>query len=313
MTPTITPAATQSRSAGFRGTYTVLITPFTADGGAVDVPALKRLVNWQIEQGIHGLIPLGSTGEFLSMTAEEREQVIEVCVREAAGRVPVLIGTGAEWTRDAVDLARQAERMGADGVMVIPPYYCSPTEDELFEHYRRIGEAIALPVMVYNNPATANVDLTPPIVARLSEIDNVLYIKESTLEVTRVRDIIELCGDRMTVFAGILGYESFWLGAQGWVAVCSNLIPRDSARLFELVADHGDREQALALYKKILPIVRWVGGHRYVAASKTGLGLMGLPVGAPRAPRLPLPAADLEGLRADLAALGLIDSLKADA
>lgn len=292
-----------------RGTYTVLITPFTADGGAVDVPALKKLVNWQIEQGIHGLIPLGSTGEFLSMTPEERAQVIEICVAESAGRVPVLIGTGAEWTRDAVAHAKEAERMGADGIMVIPPYYSSPTPDELFEHYRRIGEAISLPVMIYNNPATANVDLTPPIVARLSEIDNVLYIKESTLEVTRVRDIIELCGDRMTVFAGILGYESFWLGAQGWVAVCSNLIPRDSARLFELVADHSDKEQALALYKKMLPIVRWVGGHRYVAASKAGLGMMGLPVGAPRAPRLPLPTGDTEALRADLAAYGLINSL----
>lgn len=293
----------------FRGTYTVMITPFTTDGSAVDVPALKQLVNWQIEQGIHGLIPLGSTGEFLSMTREEREEVIETCVQTAAGRVPVLIGTGAEWTRDAVEYAREAERFGADGIMVIPPFYSSPTEDELFEHYRQIGEATALPVMIYNNPATANVDLTPPIVARLSRIDSVKYIKESTLEVTRVRDIIELCGDRMTVFAGILGYESFWLGAQGWVAVCSNLLPRESAKLFELVADQSDKDAALALYKKILPIVRWVGGHRYVAASKAGLGMMGLPVGAPRAPRLPLPKADTEALRSDLAALGLIDSL----
>lgn len=295
----------------FRGTFTVLITPFTADGSAVDVPALKRLVNWQIEQGIHGLIPLGSTGEFLSMTPDERRQVIEVCVAEARGRVPVLIGTGAEWTRDAVALAREAEIMGADGVMVIPPFYSSPTEDELFEHYRRIGEAISLPIMIYNNPATANVDLLPKTVARLSEIDNVLYIKESTLEVTRVRDIVELCGDRMTVFAGILGYESFWLGAQGWVAVCSNLIPQESARLFELVADHSDRDGALALYRRILPIVRWVGGHRYVAASKAGLAMMGLPVGDPRAPRLPMPQSDVAELRAVLAAHGLVGSLSA--
>ena len=295
----------------FRGTFTVLITPFTADGSAVDVPALKRLVNWQIEQGIHGLIPLGSTGEFLSMTPDERRQVIEVCVAEARGRVPVLIGTGAEWTRDAVALAREAETMGADGVMVIPPFYSSPTEDELFEHYRRIGEAISLPIMIYNNPATANVDLLPKTVARLSEIDNVLYIKESTLEVTRVRDIVELCGDRLTVFAGILGYESFWLGAQGWVAVCSNLIPQESARLFELVADHSDRDGALALYRRILPIVRWVGGHRYVAASKAGLAMMGLPVGDPRAPRLPMPQSDVAELRTVLAAHGLIGSLSA--
>jgi 4-hydroxy-tetrahydrodipicolinate synthase len=199
--------------------------------------------------------------------------------------------------------------MGADGVMIIPPFYSSPTEDELFAHYRKVGEAIDIPIMVYNNPATANVDLTPPLVARLAEISNCRYIKESTLEVTRVRDIIELCGDRMTVFAGILGYESFWLGAQGWVAVCSNLIPRMSARLFELVADHSDREQALALYHRMLPIVRAVGGHRYVAASKEGLNLMGLPVGQPRSPRLPLPAADAAQLRLDLDRLGLLDSI----
>jgi 4-hydroxy-tetrahydrodipicolinate synthase len=199
--------------------------------------------------------------------------------------------------------------MGACGVMIIPPYYSSPTEDELFEHYRRIGESISLPIMLYNNPATANVDLTPALVARLSRIDNVRYIKESTLEVTRVRDIIELCGERMTVFAGILGYESFWLGAQGWVAVCSNLIPHESARLFELAVIRSDRDAALALYKKMLPIVRWVGGHRYVAASKAALKLMGLPVGEPRAPRLPLPRAEVDALRADLEAYGLIDSL----
>jgi len=297
----------------WRGTYTVLVTPFTADGSAIDIAALERLVNWQIERGIHGLIPLGSTGEFLSLTSSERTQVIETCIREAAGRVPVLIGTGAEWTRDAVALAREAERLGADGVMVIPPYYSSPTEDELFEHYRRIGESIALPVMLYNNPATANVDLTPGIVARLSRIDNVRYIKESTLDVTRVRDIIELCGERMTVFAGILGYESFWLGAQGWVAVCSNLLPHESARLFELAVIRGDRDAALDLYKKILPIVRWVGGSRYVAASKAGLRLMGLPVGEPRAPRLPLPPADSDALRAELEALGLLDTLDTNA
>ncbi|AMM23697.1 dihydrodipicolinate synthase family protein [Variovorax sp. PAMC 28711] len=293
----------------FRGTYTVLITPFTADGKSVDVPALKKLVNWQIEEGIHGLIPLGSTGEFLSMTPDERQLVIETCIDTAAKRVPVLIGTGAEWTDECVRLSREAETMGADGVMIIPPFYSSPTDDELFTHYKKVGESIGIPIMVYNNPATANVDLKPELVARLSRIDNCRYIKESTLEVTRVRDIIELCGDRMTVFAGILGYESFWLGAQGWVAVCSNLIPRKSAQLFELVADKQDMPAALALYKEILEIVRWVGGHRYVAASKDGLGMMGLPVGQPRAPRLPLPEADARDLRVALDKLGLLDSI----
>ena len=295
----------------FRGTYTVLITPLTEDGKRVDVPALRKLVNWQIEQGIHGLIPLGSTGEFLSLTDEERHLVIETCVGTAAKRVPVLIGTGAEWTDECVRRSREAQEAGADGVMIIPPFYSTPTDDELFEHYRKVGEAIDIPIMVYNNPATANVDLRPELVARLSRIDTCQYIKESTLEVTRVRDIIELCGDRMTVFAGILGYESFWLGAQGWVAVCSNLIPKMSARLFELVADEDNRDEALALYRRMLPIVRWVGGHRYVAASKDGLAMMGLPVGKPRAPRLPLPEMDRHDLRKELDRLDLLDSIAA--
>lgn len=298
-----------SPAKNWRGTYTVLITPFTPDGRAVDIPALKRLVDWQIDQGIHGLIPLGSTGEFLSMTLAEQELVMDVCVKQAAGRVPVLIGTGAEWTDEAVMKARLAESLGADGVMVIPPYYSTPTPDELFEHYRKIGDAVSFPIMIYNNPATSNVDLTPDIVARLAQIDNVRYIKESTLEVTRVRDIIELCGDKMTVFAGILGYESFWLGAQGWVAVCSNFLPRDSARLFKLVADQKDQVSALALYRRMLPLVKMVGGHRYVAASKVALDYMGLPVGIPRAPRLPLPAGDTEELKAHLDRLQLKNSI----
>ena len=293
----------------FRGTYTVLVTPFTADGRHVDVPALRKLVNWQIEEGIHGLIPLGSTGEFLSLTDAQRIEVARTVIETAAGRVPVLLGTGMEWTDDAIARSREAQALGADGVMVIPPFYSTPTGDELFEHYRRIGESIDLPIMIYNNPATANVDLTPELVARLSRIDNVSYIKESTLEVTRVRDIVELCGDRMTVFAGILGYESMCVGAQGWVAVCSNLLPKLSAQLYESTVLERDLDAGLAIYRTMLPVVRWVGGHRYVSATKAGLAMMGLPVGEPRAPRLPLPQPERELLRADLAALGLLNTL----
>ena len=273
----------------FRGTYTVMITPGDAARG-LDLPALAAFTEWQIAQGIHGLIPLGSTGEFLSLSEDERVAVAETVVRTSAGRVPVLIGTGAEDTREAVRLSRQAEALGADGVMVIPPFYSTPTDDELVRHYRAIGEAIGVPVMVYNNPATANVDLKPELVGRIAECENCRYIKESTLEVTRVRDILRLCGDRMTVFGGILGLESFLAGAEGWVAVASNVAPAPLARLFSLVADAGDVKAAQALYRRWLPVILAVGGQRYVAASKALLGHMGLDVGLPRPPRLPLPA-----------------------
>lgn len=273
--------------AGFRGTYTVMMTPFD-EAGAVNVAALRAFVEWQIGQGIHGLIPLGSTGEFLSLSDDEHVLVAETVIRQAAGRVPVLVGTGAEDTREVVRRSRRAEALGADGVMIIPPFYCTPTEDELFAHYRAVGEAIGIPIMVYNNPTTANVDLTPPIIARLAQIENCRYVKESTLEVTRVRDIIRLCGERMTVFGGILGFESFVEGAQGWVAVASNVAPGPLARLFTLVADEERIAEARALSLAMLPLIEFVGGQRYVAGTKALLAAMGFPAGDPRPPRLPL-------------------------
>ncbi|RUT32459.1 dihydrodipicolinate synthase family protein [Arsenicitalea aurantiaca] len=290
-------------SKSFRGTYTVMITPFDARG-AVDLAATGDFVDWQIRSGIHGLVPLGSTGEFLSLTDDERSAVAQTVIDSAAGRVPVLVGTGAESTDDVIRYSREAEAMGADGVMIIPPFYSTPTEDELFEHFRRIGEAISIPIMIYNNPATANVDLTPQIVERLSRIDTVSYIKESTMDVTRIRDILELCGERMTVFGGIMGFESFLAGAEGWVAVGSNIMPGEMADIFTLCADRRDIEGARAVYKRVLPVIRLVGGHRYVSASKAALAAMGRNVGDPRPPRLPLPGNEIPAMREALRKAG---------
>jgi 4-hydroxy-tetrahydrodipicolinate synthase len=289
----------------FRGTYTVLVTPFTGDGRHVDEPALRRLVEFQILEGIHGLVPLGSTGEFLSLTRDERTEVIATVIEQVRGRVPVLVGTGAEWTPDAVAFSKEAEALGADGVMVIPPFYSVPTERELYVHYKAISDALAIPVMIYNNPAAANVDMLPETVARLSEIENVRYIKESTLDVTRVRDIVRLCGERLTVFAGVLGYESFFLGAQGWVAVCSNVIPRLSADLFTAAVDRNDPAEARSIHERIVDLLWWVGGPRYVSGTKAALEIIGLPAGPPRPPRLPLPDEMRPRLRAVLDEIGL--------
>lgn len=289
----------------FRGTYTVMITAFDAEG-RLDLEAQARFTEWQISEGIHGLIPLGSTGEFLSLDPTERRAVASCVIDTAAGRVPVLIGVGAERTEDVIDNCLMAEDLGADGVMIIPPFYSTPTEEELIHHYARIAGATRLPIMVYNNPATANVDLTPPIVARLAEIEGVDYIKESTMDVTRVRDILDLCGDKMRVFGGIMGFESFVAGAEGWVAVGSNILPAASARLFTLTADAKDYAAARALYHQMLPIIRLVGGHRYVSATKAALALIGQPVGQPRAPRLPLPPSEMKQVRAALDAVGLL-------
>ncbi|WP_226782837.1 dihydrodipicolinate synthase family protein [Oceaniglobus trochenteri] len=287
----------------FRGTFTVMITPFGHDG-ALDLGRLAAFTDWQVREGIHGLIPLGSTGEFLSMTDDEHRAAAACVVDTVAGRVPVLIGAGAERTEDCMDRARMARDVGADGTMIIPPFYSTPTEPELIRHYERIAAATDLPMMIYNNPATANVDLTPPLVARLSEIEHVDYIKESTMDPTRIRDILDLSDGRMCVFGGIMGYESFCSGADGWVAVPSNLLPADCARLYDLTMA-GKHTEARALYAQILPVIRLVGGHRYVSATKSALNLMDHPVGDPRAPRLPTPAGEMEALRRALEDAGV--------
>jgi 4-hydroxy-tetrahydrodipicolinate synthase len=291
----------------FRGSYTVMVTPFDA-AGRLDEQRLRRFVDWQIEQGVHGLIPLGSTGEFLSLTREERRMVGAVVVEQAAGRVPVLVGTAAEWTDEAVSLAKEAESYGADGVMIVPPYYSSPSPDELFEHYRRIGEAISLPIMLYNNPFTANVDLKPPLVARLSRIDNVRYIKESSGSVARTSDIIRLCGDRMTVFAGYQPWEGYLVGAKGYVSVFSNIAPALSAAMFVETVDRRDAEAGRAIYDRVMPLLDALAGDLYVSATKAALQMIGMPMGDPRPPRLPLPAARLGPLREVLTALHLVEA-----
>jgi 4-hydroxy-tetrahydrodipicolinate synthase len=290
----------------FRGTYTVLITPFTPDGSAVDHAALARLVDYQVREGVRGLIPLGSTGEFLSVSREERAAIVETVIRAAKGRVPVVVGTGAEDTREVVAISKEAEAQGADGVMIIPPFYSVPTLAELVHHYDTVAKAIGIPIMVYNNPATANVDMTPAMLAEISRIPNCRYVKESTLEVTRVRDIVDLCGDRMEVFAGVLGYESAWLGAIGWVAVCSNVAPRLSSEMFDAAAFEANRDKSRALYRKLTPLLPWVGGPRYVSGTKAAFRLMGMDMGPPRPPRLPLPASDMPALAQVLQGLGLL-------
>ena len=195
-----------------------MVTAFDADNG-IDLEAQSNFTDWQVRQGINGLIPLGSTGEFLSMSFAERAKVAECVINSANGRVPVLIGAGAESAEEVIDNVQMAENLGADGTMIIPPFYSTPTRAEIVKHFERISQNSSKPIMLYNNPATANIDLKPDLVAELSHLKNVDFIKESTMDVTRVRDILEYCEDRMQVFGGIMGYESFLSGATGWVAI----------------------------------------------------------------------------------------------
>lgn len=277
----------------FRGTYTVMITPFTSDGSQLEEGVLGDLVDWQIEEGIGGLIPLGSTGEVLSLTDEERHRVAEVVIRRADGRVPVLIGVAAENPHQVIRYALDVQDLGADGLLVIPPFYSTPTDEEVYAHYRCIAEAVAIPIMVYNNPAITNIDLQPSLIARLADLPNVRLVKESTLEVTRVRDIIRLAEDRLDVFGGVLGYESFLNGAVGWTAVGANVLPRAFQQMYEHAVAKPDLAAARVLYRSLVPLIELVGETRYVSATKKLLESLGWPVGPPRLPRLASAGAEL--------------------
>ena len=222
----------------FRGSYTVTITPFTEDGSAIDVEAWKGFLDWQLEVGVPGVIVLGTTGEFLTVSDEERRLLVGTAIEHVAGRIPVLVGAMNASTTRAVRNAREAEELGADGLMILPPYYYTPTEDEIFGYYRAICEAVSLPIMLYNNPVTSNVDMSAKLVGRLTRaFENIRYIKEASMDVGRVYDVIEETEGVMNVFAGERIVESFTLGAVGYVNPYGNYIPRASYRIWDYLVE----------------------------------------------------------------------------
>ena len=270
-----------------KGSYSVTITP-TSNDGTIKVKSLERYFNWQIKKKIGGLIILGSTGEFLSISDQNRLKMIKESVSIIDKRVPLLVGTAAENTYDAIRYSVEAQAQHADGVMIIPPFYSTPTPEELINHFKMISKEIDIPIMVYNNPATSNIDITPEIFAELSKIKNVEYCKESTMDVTRVKEIDKQSKGKIKVFGGIMGYESYLNGAIGWVSVPSNIIPQECTNIYENIKIQKNFEKAKKIYDKITPVIKLVGKHFYVAATKYMLNLMGLDVGKPLLPRLDL-------------------------
>ena len=237
---------------------------------------------------IGGLIILGSTGEFLSISSKNRVKMIRESVSITEKRVPLLVGTAAENTYDAIKYSVEAQAQNADGVMIIPPFYSTPTPEELINHFKMISKEIDIPIMVYNNPATSNIDITPEIFAELAKIKNVEYCKESTMDVTRVKEIDKQSKGKIKVFGGIMGYESYLNGAIGWVSVPSNIVPHECTNIYENIKIKKNFENAKKIYDKITPVIKLVGKHFYVAATKYMLNLMGFDVGKPLLPRLDL-------------------------
>ena len=270
-----------------KGSYSVTITPTSKDG-RIKVKSLEKYFDWQIKKKIGGLIILGSTGEFLSISDQNRSKMIKESISIVDKRVPLLVGTAAESTYDAIKYSVEAQAQNADGVMIIPPFYSTPTPEELINHFRMISKEIDIPIMVYNNPATSNIDITPEVFSELAKIKNVKYCKESTMDVTRVKEIDKQTKGKIKVFGGIMGYESYLNGAMGWVSVPSNIVPQECTNIYENIKIKKNFEDAKKIYDKITPVIKLVSKHFYVAATKYMLNLMGFDVGKPLLPRLDL-------------------------
>lgn len=270
----------------FRGVFVALVTPMTADE-ELDCPKLARLVDRVIRQGVHGLVPLGSTGEYYALSADERERVLRTTLEAAAGRVPVVAGTNAGSTRDVIAFSRQAERLGCAGIMLAAPYYSLPGPEELYLHFKAVNDAIGVPIVVYNYPGRTGVDMRPEFIERLAGLKNVRYIKESTGEMPRITELLRRCGDRLSVICGCdtIALESLMVGAVGWIGGVANVLPASHAKLYELVVEKSDYSSARKLFFDMLPILELMeGGGKYTQWVKAACGLMGYDCGPPRRP-----------------------------
>jgi 4-hydroxy-tetrahydrodipicolinate synthase len=303
----------------FRGSYTVAVTPFNDNGSDVDTGRLNAFLDWQVEAGVPGVILLGTTGEFLTISPDERARLVAAAVRHANGRYHVMVGTMDAYTPRAVAFSREAQDLGADGLMIIPPYYYTPTDDEIFEYYRAICDAVSLPIMLYNNPVTSNRDMSAALVARLTAaFDNVRYIKEASMDVARVYDIVEATHGTMNVFAGERPVESFLLGAVGYVNPYGNYLPYATRRMWDLlpegrIRDAGRIQALVHKFDKIIAEGHPTYGHQ--CYSKALATAMGYPVGDVRAPLTKFSSLGEEGrskLKAILAVFDEITALVAD-
>ncbi len=283
----------------FHGVFAALVTPMNRDQ-EIDYAKLANFTDHLIRRGVHGLVPLGSTGEYYALSPAERERVLHVTLETAAGRVPVLAGTNAGSTRDVVAYSKQAEALGCAGVMLAAPYYSLPRLDELFAHFQAVNNAIGLPIMLYNYPGRTGVDMPPEFVEKLAGLENIRYIKESTGEMPRITELLRRCGDRLTVFCGCdtIALESFMVGAAGWVGGVVNVLPASHAKLYELAVVRKDYDTARRLFFEMLPLLELMeGGGKYTQWVKAACGLVGHDCGPPRQPLGPATKADCRQLR----------------
>ena len=294
-------------SAGdFHGVFPYLVSPILASG-EVDDAVLARLCDDLIGAGVHGLAPLGSTGEFAYLSWAQRRRVVAVVVEAARGRVPVIAGVASTATSDAVAQAREFERMGVDGILAILEAYFPIPDEGVHAYFEAIARSVALPLVLYTNPNFQRSDLTLPVIERLSRVPNIRYLKDASFNTGRLLSILNAVGDRMRVFAASAHVPAcvMLIGGVGWMAGPACVAPRQSVELYELCR-RGDWPAAMEKQRPLWALNQAFAKHNLAACIKGGLVLQGYAVGAPLPPQAPLSAEGIDDVRRALAAIGAL-------
>jgi len=280
----------------FSGAFTALVTPFR--NGEVDVEALEGMVEFQIQNGIHGLVPCGTTGETPAMSESEDRLVIETVVRVANGRVPVIAGTGSNSTDMAIKYTKMAEEVGADGSLQVSPYYNKPTQEGLYRHFAAVAESTDLPIILYNIPGRTSVTIDAETTARLAEIPNIVGTKEATLSMNMAMDVMSLCGEGFDVLSGDdpVTLPLMSLGGRGVISVASNVAPAAVSDMVNALLK-GDWERGRELHYELLPLFRALFVETNPIPVKTAASILGLCSDEMRMPMIPLQGENLDTLR----------------
>ncbi len=289
----------------FEGTFTALVTPFR--NGEVDYDVYGRLIDAQVDAAVDGVVPCGSTGESATLSHEEHERVIAFTIERAAGRIKVIAGTGSNSTRESIRLTRFAKEHGADGSLLIAPYYNKPTQDGLYAHYAAIADSVALPQLVYNIPGRSSVNIAPETMGRLAQVPNIVGVKEASGSLDQVSRIVELCGPEFTVLAGddSLTVPIMAIGGRGAIAVISNILPHKLVRLVN-AANAGDFATARTIHYELLPVMRVLFLETNPIPVKAALAMIGLIQNELRLPLTTITNDSNEKLRTVLKANGLL-------
>lgn len=290
----------------FHGVFPYLVSP-VSETGEVKSDVLAQLCDDLIKAGVHGLTPLGSTGEFAYLSWPQRRRIVEIAVKAAKKRVPVVAGVAATTIAEGVFQAREMEQLGCDGILAILEAYFPVTDEGVFAYFKAVAEAVTLPVVLYTNPNFQRSDLTLPVIDRLSDIPNVRYIKDASFNTGRLLSIINRVGGRMQVFSASAHIPAcvMLIGGVGWMAGPACLIPRQSVELYDLCR-RGDWQRAMALQRSLWAFNQAFAKYNLAACIKGGLQLQGYDVGAPLPPQAPLSPEGVQELRQALAAVNAL-------